>query len=172
MSEALPSVLHARERAQRYWEADGFYAIVSGLAWTMFGFAIFLSHPPFHLIYGETGGDALILAASLLLLLANRITEWLKVRLTYPRTGYVASPQEIEVQINEKAFPPCKPTRDEMVDNILTATSLLLIFGLFLDQRWMIGLFTLCIFLSPGISATVSIFPGTKSIRRQSWVFC
>jgi hypothetical protein len=143
LSEALPSVLHARERAQRYWEADGFYAIVSGIANTLFGLALLLEPRISHLSLHEHGGNLFLYAGSLLFLSTDRITEWLKAHFTYPRTGYVAPPQKAESQVNENVFPRPKATREEIVDGFLIVTYILLFFGVAANHRWMIGLFVL-----------------------------
>jgi hypothetical protein len=84
MPQALPSVLNARERAQRYWEADGIYAIVSGVASTLFGLALLLDQRISHLSLHEHDGNLFLYAGSLLVLSTDRITEWLKARFTYP----------------------------------------------------------------------------------------
>lgn len=147
MPEAFPSVLQARERAWRYWESDGFYGLVMGIAITLLGLGDLWWSYGVRFRAGEFYGDLLRIAGMLLFFEENSvgwITGWLKARVTYPRTGYVTPPQQtMELQIDKEAFPPPKQTREEAVDKILGWTVVLLILGLLLHLRWMFGLFTL-----------------------------
>lgn len=115
MSHAVPSVLDAKQRAWKHWTADGLHAIVSGIATTTIGVGLFWNYAPFHFRYGEDGSALLIFAALTFFSFQIQITEWLKARFTYPRTGYVASP-------HEPAFRGPKPMPNQTVDGKLTSS--------------------------------------------------
>jgi hypothetical protein len=74
----------AQHRAWNYWFEDGLPTLVGGLGCLLFGVSFIFDRSPFRLV---------LLAAYGVILLRNRpIIEWLKTRLTYPRTGYVTPP--------------------------------------------------------------------------------
>jgi len=91
MPETSNAILEARRRARDYWDIDGLPALLAGAATVSFG-VLFLptdNHLP------RWWGVALVLGLFALLLLSEskRALEWLKSRITYPRTGYVAPPK-------------------------------------------------------------------------------
>jgi hypothetical protein len=77
--------------------------------------------------------------------LSGWIVGWLKARITYPRTGYVAPPlqQALHEPVTRETFFPQKRTRtrEEVVDGIQNVTffSVALVAFLF-HQRWMFAL--------------------------------
>ncbi len=92
MSSTLSPTLQAERRSWHYWFEDGLSSLVTSAGCLLFAF--FLLHPqqrpvsPFR--------TALSLAAFILygviLLRQRQILDWLKTRITYPRTGYVSPP--------------------------------------------------------------------------------
>jgi hypothetical protein len=92
----IPSILDARQRARYHRDANGISELVVGLALLIFGsqhyFSVVLA--PF----GALGRVLVVLVIIVLyglLMLNNRaIAERIKERLVYPRTGYVAAPDE------------------------------------------------------------------------------
>lgn len=91
MPETSNAILEARRRARDYWDIDGLPALLAGAATVSYG-VLWLptdNHLP------RWWGVALVLGLFALLLLSEskRALEWLKSRITYPRTGYVAPPQ-------------------------------------------------------------------------------
>ena len=91
MSETSNAILEARRRARDYWDIDGLPALLAGTATVSYG-VLWLptdNHLP------RWWGVALVLGLFALLLLSEskRALEWLKSRITYPRTGYVAPPK-------------------------------------------------------------------------------
>jgi len=83
-------ILEARRRAQDQWGADGLPQLVSGVVWVLWGFSVghLLPQSSFFLVL-----LLLLLSVSALVVLRGReIIEWLKARVTYPRTGYVGPP--------------------------------------------------------------------------------
>jgi hypothetical protein len=75
----------AQHRAWNYWFDDGLPTLVGGFGCFVFGLSFVFDRPPlFRLLLAAPYG---------VILLRNRsIIEWLKTKLTYPRTGYVTPP--------------------------------------------------------------------------------
>jgi hypothetical protein len=86
------TVLSARQRASRYFYIDGFSTLIAGLGCLLVAFQLFYSHN------GKTTPlsplvSLLILFAYLAIMLRQReIVEWMKTRITYPRTGFAIPP--------------------------------------------------------------------------------
>jgi hypothetical protein len=75
----------AQRRAWNYWFDDGVPTLVGGFGCFVFGLSFIFDRPPLFRL--------LLAAPYYVILLRNRsIIEWLKARLTYPRTGYVTPP--------------------------------------------------------------------------------
>src|SRR5450755_151473 len=92
MNSSPSPILDAGQRAWRYWFADGLPTLVAGLCSLSFGFST--------LYAGQRAETPLSVAVSLaglglygaVLFRHREIVEWLKTRVTYPRTGYVRPP--------------------------------------------------------------------------------
>jgi uncharacterized membrane protein len=82
----------AETRSWHYWFADGLPQLLIGVSALLFGFYFLSTGAP----SASTAASILALVAFLIYLLlivrAAQILEWLKARITYPRTGYAASP--------------------------------------------------------------------------------
>ena len=79
------SLTAAQHRAWNYWFDDGLPTLVGGFGCFVFGLSFIFDRPPLFRL--------LLAAPYYVILLRNRsIIEWLKRRLTYPRTGYVTPP--------------------------------------------------------------------------------
>lgn len=92
MPENPSPVALAERRAWTYWSADGLPSILIGIGCLTMAFILFADHSRLPRVL-----DVILLVATLALysfiMISNRqILEWLKARLTYPRTGYVAPP--------------------------------------------------------------------------------
>jgi len=75
----------AQHRAWNYWFDDGLPTLVGGFGCFVFGLSFIFDRPPLFRL--------LLAAPYYVILLRNRsIIEWLKTKLTYPRTGYVTPP--------------------------------------------------------------------------------
>lgn len=75
----------AQHRAWNYWFDDGLPTLVGGFGCFVFGLSFIFDRPPLFRL--------LLAAPYYVILLRNRsIIEWLKARLTYPRTGYATPP--------------------------------------------------------------------------------
>jgi hypothetical protein len=92
MSNSPSPLFLAEKRSWSYWFADGLPQLLIGVSALLFGFYFITTSAP------SANKASTILAFAglalylLLLLRAKQILEWLKGRLTYPRTGYAASP--------------------------------------------------------------------------------
>ena len=82
----IKSPTAAQRRAWNYWFDDGLPTLVGGFGCFVFGLSFIFDRPPLFRL--------LLTAPYYVILLRNRsIIEWLKARLTYPRTGYVTPPR-------------------------------------------------------------------------------
>jgi hypothetical protein len=99
----MPSapLFSAEQRASRYWFDDGLPTLLTGLACLLMAF---------FLLYPRTGNSspvatvvslAAVVLYGVVLLRQREILDWLKSRITYPRTGYVRPPH-----FAENANPP------------------------------------------------------------------
>lgn len=87
MSETNNAILEAKRRARNYWDIDGLPAFMAGATPFLLGV--------FSLYTGKNSvWDILWVWFVLSLWFDSKdIVEWLKGRITYPRTGYVAPPE-------------------------------------------------------------------------------
>jgi hypothetical protein len=84
-------LITAERRASRYWFDDGLPTILVGTAYLLMSF--FLLYPrEGRSTFAEIATVAAILGYSILILRQRQILDWLKSRITYPRTGYAAPP--------------------------------------------------------------------------------
>jgi hypothetical protein len=91
MSIQSPRILDAKQRAWQYWFVDGFTHVLLGLA--LLSISICELFPPRPRAFWQLGLWAALLGLYLALMLWQRqILEWLKTKITYPRTGYVQPP--------------------------------------------------------------------------------
>ena len=91
MSIQSPRILHAKQRTWQYWFADGFNHLLLGLA--LLSISICDLFPPPRHAFWQLGLCAVLLGLYVALILCQRqILDWLKTKITYPRTGYVQSP--------------------------------------------------------------------------------
>ena len=92
----LSPLTSAERRAARYWFNDGLPTILIGAAYLLM--SVFLLYPS----EGRSSTSAAVVsfaavvAYGLLLLRQRQILDWLKARITYPRTGYVAPPRCVD----------------------------------------------------------------------------
>lgn len=91
MFETSNAILEAKRRARDYWDIDGLPALLAGAATVSLG-VISLPRES-HLHWWDVGLTFALLALYFLAESKGTI-EWLKSRITYPRTGYVAPPKE------------------------------------------------------------------------------
>jgi uncharacterized membrane protein len=92
MSNSPSPLFLAENRSWTYWFADGLPQLLIGISAVLFGFYFISMTTP-------SSSKALVVLSVvafgsylLIQLRAAQILEWLKARITYPRTGYAASP--------------------------------------------------------------------------------
>ncbi len=91
MAIQSPRILDAQQRAWQYWFVDGFTHLLLGLA--LLSMSICVLFPPRPRAFWQLGPWAVLLGLYVALMLWQRpILEWLKTKITYPRTGYVQPP--------------------------------------------------------------------------------
>jgi hypothetical protein len=103
MPNPTSPALLAERRSWSYWFADGLPQVLVGVTALLFGFYFISSGKP----YGNNLRTYFTLAAFgfylIILVRAEQILEWMKARITYPRTGYAASPYVADRDDYEKA---------------------------------------------------------------------
>ncbi|HEY2393434.1 MAG TPA: hypothetical protein VGK22_19835 [Candidatus Angelobacter sp.] len=92
MPETNSAILEAKRRARDYWDIDGLPALVAGTVAFCWG-VLTLSGSRHLPIWANVLFIALWFFGLFLLWKRKVALEWLKSRITYPRTGYVAPPE-------------------------------------------------------------------------------
>jgi len=82
----------ARQRALHYWFADGFSTLVAGLGCLLFALSMFYGHNRRFTPVSILVALLLLFAYVAITLRRREIVEWLKSRITYPRTGFALPP--------------------------------------------------------------------------------
>jgi len=94
MGVPSPSVLDVKQRAWQYWFADGLTHLLLGVA--ILSISICMVYTPRPGAFGQLAVWGAMLALYVMLMLRQRpILEWLKTKITYPRTGYAQSPFDV-----------------------------------------------------------------------------
>lgn len=92
MAISPSSVLAAEQRAWHYWFADGLPTLVAGVGCLLLAVCLGYDHTndssPFTMALALVG----LFLYGAVLLFQSQIIEWLKIRITYPRTGYTNPP--------------------------------------------------------------------------------
>jgi len=178
MPSTPSSVLSARQRALRYWFADGFSTLLAGFACLLFAFCMFYIH-------NRRFTPLLILVALLLLcayvgltLRQRDVVEWLKSRFTYPRTGFALPPnlpEEASVYADLTVLALEEGGSKRLVDAgkiyadrkqrmlVMAALVSLAMFSLMsLRQPW------ICV--PAGVLMSVGLWIGTRKEQPLSWL--
>lgn len=88
------SVVDAKQQAWQYWFEDGLTHLLLGIA--ILSISICTLYPPRPRAFWQLAIWAAMLTLYTALMLRQRqILEWLKTKITYPRTGYVQSPFDV-----------------------------------------------------------------------------
>lgn len=88
------SVSDAKQQAWQYWFEDGLTHLLLGIA--ILSISICTLYPPRPRAFWQLAIWAAMLTLYTALMLRQRqILEWLKTKITYPRTGYVQSPFDV-----------------------------------------------------------------------------
>jgi len=140
MPETSSAILEAKRRARDYWDIDGLPALLAGATTVLLG-----------VVWLYTGDrsvwDFLLFWAFFSPLLKSKKTiEWLKGRITYPRTGYVAPPKATPyskrdpytiISITKEPVAPIDGRASRKAIGILNFPLLLFVLW-FADVGWMV----------------------------------
>jgi hypothetical protein len=92
MPSPQTTVLDAEQRSWSYWFVDGLPNLIGGLACCCIACALFLARQLSHRPLVIAAVIISLLLYGVILFRMRQTIEWLKARVTYPRTGYTASP--------------------------------------------------------------------------------
>ena len=173
MTTSPSPLLEADERAWHYWFSDGLTNVVAGIGCLLIAFCVlYPPHLPLKPLQMAAWGLALWLYA-IVILRHRHVVEWLKSKITYPRTGYAQTPADAICP-----FPFTKLSlRESASTDVLGQLRLqrrrktLLMLGLMvisalveviaLRQRW--------VWLAAGLIASAAIFMARKQFN-ISWI--
>lgn len=172
MLETFQAAADAKRRSGKYWEIDGIPQASQGLSLILVG----------QLIRFTDWGDAKLHAGSLLglaplvgislwilfILREQRFLEWVKARVTYPRTGYVQSPTSPKRDDPESPLnPEWTPAKRKIAMTFVAfAFALISLFYLAAAHPALTYLFFASIGLLP------CIFGGSRELHRsrREWI--
>ena len=178
MTTANSGVVRAEQRAWNYWFVDGQPSLVSGVACVLVATSLLSAAArPRHTVLAVTSIVSLILYVFLLIRLRN-VVEWLKERITYPRTGYVAPPnftedQTLPVHFTTLALRDADERRLKEVERIhqdrkrlmwmiIAMAAVAAAAAWFIESRW------ICLVVGCGVGA--ALWVATRENQRISWI--
>jgi hypothetical protein len=92
MSSSPSPVLSAEHRAWHYWFDDGLPTLVAGLGFLFAGLAFLYDRSQNSTYISIAVGFVGLLSYVSILIFHRQIIDWLKSKITYPRTGYAQPP--------------------------------------------------------------------------------
>jgi hypothetical protein len=160
-------------RAAAYWFIDGLPEIVFGFAMLIPGLCLAWfparGNPYRQNWWIWVGLIAAVMLFMVILLMHRRILDYLKARITYPRTGYVCPPADLwnkSIFFTTTLILGTEVEVDKNGSSFLRHTMNLFILGFvlvgFLRSRWLLAL------VMPGIAAAV-YFRNRDDVRPYSW---
>ena len=155
MADARSPILSAELRARNYWFVDGLPNLVTGMVLVLIGAALLAGQvkPERPLLLGVS-----LVAIVLYLAFALRIrqvVEWLKARITYPRTGYTAPPYLTE----DATLSPDRKRRAWLLIGLVVAAILV---TRLVESPW--------ICLGGGLLAGLSLWLAIRKNEKVSWI--
>ena len=96
MNSTLSPTLQAERRSWRYWFDDGLPSLLAGAGCLLFALSMLYPRRDDSSILSVVIALTAIVLYGLILLRSREILDWLKARITYPRTGYVRPPYFLE----------------------------------------------------------------------------
>lgn len=168
-------VLNAQQRAWRYWFADGFSTLVAGLGCLLIAFFILYNRDRRVTPLSILVTLIVLFAYGAIILRQRQIVEWLKSKITYPRTGFVLPPdlsedssgltvlslQDAECERRLEAERLYADRTRRML--VMCAAMLLAMFGIMLiPDRW------ICV--AAGIVMSIGLWIGTRKEQPLSWL--
>jgi ABC-type cobalamin transport system permease subunit len=104
-------VLEAQQRCWSYWFIDGLPSLVAGPSCLIMALFLLAAQLRPTRPLTITFAIAALLLYPLMLFRMKQVIEWLKVRITYPRTGYTAPPYFVDDRDTLVVFPVAVPSR-------------------------------------------------------------
>ena len=155
VADARSPILSAELRARNYWFVDGLPNLVTGMVLVLIGAALLAGQvkPERPLLLGVS-----LVAIVLYLAFALRIrqvVEWLKARITYPRTGYTAPPYLTE----DSTLSPDRKRRAWLLIGLVVAVILV---TRLVESRW------ICV--AAGLLAGLSLWLAIRKNEKVSWI--
>jgi hypothetical protein len=92
----LSPIQEAQRRSRQYWFEDGFQLLLIGTLFLLFAFFILYPRHHSYSLVSVVLSFSVLGLYFLVALRQRQILEWLKARITYPRTGYVSPPYSTE----------------------------------------------------------------------------
>lgn len=178
MTGSESPVVRAEQRAWNYWFVDGLPSLVSGVACVLIATSLLSGATrPRHTILVIVGIVSLLLYVFLLIRLKN-VVEWLKERITYPRTGYVAPPnfpdnEALPVHLTTLSLGQTEARRASEVDQqyrdrkhlmwmIIVLAAVAAAATWFIESRW------ICLVVGIGVGG--ALWLATRKKQRISWI--
>ncbi len=178
MSSSPSSVYSAAQRAWQYWFDDGLPTLIAGIGCLLV--AIFLAYD--HSSNSTPLTVAICFTALVLygavLLFERQIVEWLKARITYPRTGYAQAPYFVEdssqpldlLALSMQGSDAKRPSDIERLHKyrkqrlVLTCVVAAVATGamMFLQNRWICA--------AAGIAMALALWFWGRKVQRVSWL--
>jgi len=171
-------VLSARQRALHYWFADGFSTLVAGFACLLFAFYVFYGHNRRFTPLSILAALFLLFAYLAITLRQREIVEWLKSRITYPRTGFAlppSLPEESATYANLTVLALHEGESKRLVEAgkiyadrkrrmllVAAAVSLAMFSLMLVRQPWICA--------AAGVLMSVGLWVGTRKEQPLSWL--
>jgi hypothetical protein len=155
-------------RAAAYWFIDGLPEIAFGLAylvWGVLGMAWGFHRPN---LWYKWATIAAAVGFLVLFVRDRKVLDWLKARLTYPRTGYVRPPSETKPQPYDPLITLSNPARvDENVTffrirGVWTFFLAMALINLFEGARWSVAVMMIA-------AAILEYHMNREEVHRYSW---
>jgi len=173
-SSSSSPVLDASQRAWRYWFADGLTNLVVGVGILLMSYGmLYPPHWPPKPLAVAAWAAALLLYV-VIMARHRTIVVWLKARTTYPRTGYVATPDDdplcasrlVSVTLRENGVAPGEAARlaasRRRTVYVMLGLVVIASFGMILiQQRW--------IWTAAGVLVAIAMFIARHQYR-VSWI--
>jgi hypothetical protein len=179
MTDSQSPVLQAEQRSWTYWLADGLPNLVAGCTCLLIGFGLLAEQArPRKPLVVALGVVALALYCVALFRM-KQVIEWLKVRITYRRTGYAAPPYftddagTLPLDLTTLSLSGADAKRPSDIGRVHEDRKrrALLVIALcaagmaaawFVESRW--------ICLVAGMVIALAIWLGTRKNERASWI--
>jgi|GEM_PF-2285565 hypothetical protein len=176
-SPSLP-IRETEERAWRYWFSDGLATLVAGFTCLLIAWFLLLNgHKPATPF--SIGVTFVLLGMYFVFLLRQRqIVEWLKSRITYPRTGYVRTPyfgedESQSLDLTVLSMGGADATREQEWKRVHEDRKRRAVLAIVLSAGAMIALLLIrnpwiCALTGAALSAALWI--GARKDQRLSWI--